>query len=336
MIKVVRNFNLVQLNTFRLKCFAKYFSQIDHLDELKELLNHLPDEAPFILGGGSNILLTQDLPFLVIHNRIKGIDIVKQTDTEVYLRVGAGEVWHDFVMYCVKNEYGGVENLSLIPGRAGAAPIQNIGAYGVELKDTFYELEALHLKEQYIRKFSAQECDFGYRESVFKHALKNQFAIINITLRLSKKPGFNLSYGAIRRQLEQMGIENVTIKAVSDAVINIRKSKLPDPADLGNAGSFFKNPVIDKDVFTEIQKTYPDIPHYSVSERIKIPAAWLIEQSGLKGYRSGSTGCYEKQPLVIVNYGDATGKEIYDFSQEIIGKVKSKFSIALQREVNVF
>lgn len=337
MIKVFSDFDLVNQNTFHLSCFARYYSEARNTDEFRELLYRYPKETPFILGGGSNILLTQDLPFLVIHNRIRGIDIIKETDTEVFIRVGAGEVWHEFVMYCVDNNYGGVENLSLIPGSAGAAPIQNIGAYGVELKDVFYELEALHLKEKYIRRIKAEECTFGYRESIFKHSLKNQCAIINITVRLKKRPDFfNVSYGAVRQQLEKMNIRDITVKSVSDAVINIRRSKLPDPKDLGNAGSFFKNPVIEKELFAELQKIYPGIPHYSSGEKVKIPAAWLIEQSGLKGYRTGKVGCYQKQPLVIVNYGGATGKEIYDFSEAIIQKVKSNFLIPLQREVNVF
>lgn len=335
-MEIIKNFDLTKVNTFHLKTLAKYYTEVNSVEQLKELLERFPDELPFILGGGSNILLTRNLDRLVIHNQMKGIEVVHEGDTEVLVRVAAGETWHTFVMYCVDKGYGGVENLSLIPGSAGAAPIQNIGAYGVELKDSFYELEALHLKEKYIRRMKLEECQFGYRESVFKHSLKGQFAVTSITLRLSKKPVLNVSYGAIERQLELMKVAKVTVKSVSDAVIAIRRSKLPDPADIGNAGSFFKNPVITKDEFIALQKMHPEIPHYPFDDRVKVPAAWLIESSGFRGFRRGNVGCYEKQPLVIVNYGGATGQEIFDFSEMIITKVRSDFQIQLQREVNVF
>jgi UDP-N-acetylmuramate dehydrogenase len=256
----------------------------------------------------------------------------------VFIRAGAGVSWHSFVTFCVNNNFGGVENLSLIPGSVGASPMQNIGAYGVEIKDVFYELEALHLHEKFIKKFNATDCRFGYRDSVFKNKYENQFAILNVTYRLKKNPDYNISYGAIKEELEKMKVDNVSIKAISDAVISIRTSKLPDPAMIGNAGSFFKNPLVGKREVDAITASFADLkmPVYKIDENnYKIPAGWLIENCGWKGYRKGDAGCYSKQALVLVNYGNATGKEIYDLSEEIKISVKEKFGISLDREVNI-
>jgi UDP-N-acetylmuramate dehydrogenase len=240
------------------------------------------------------------------------------------------------VLYCIKHNFSGVENLSLIPGNIGASPMQNIGAYGVELKDVFHSLEAFHLTEKRIHTFSLNDCKFGYRESVFKNVYKNQFAILNVTFRLNKKPEFNISYGAIKEELEKMNVTNLSMQAVSQSVINIRSSKLPDPHVVGNAGSFFKNPEISLHGLNELKRIKADVPSFKVDENIfKIPAAWLIEQCGWKGYRKGDAGCHEKQALVLVNYGNASGKEIYKLSEEIKISVQHKFNIDLEREVNI-
>ncbi len=262
--------------------------------------------------------------------------VISEDENYVYVQAGAGVNWHSFVMYCVNRNYGGAENLSLIPGNVGASPMQNIGAYGVEIKDIFYSLEAFHLKEKVRQVFTAEDCEFGYRESVFKKKYKGMFVILNVTFRLKKKPVFNISYGAIEAELKRMGIGELSIKAISDAVINIRTSKLPNPALLGNAGSFFKNPEIGNHELHELKGIEPGIIYYKISDdRFKVPAGWLIEQCGWKGYRKGDAGCYEKQALVLVNYGSATGKEILDLSEEIRSSVQEKFGIALEKEVNI-
>lgn len=334
-MKVIPNFDLTGHNTFHIKAFAKKFSTFSDKIKLKDLLLKYNDIPVLILGGGSNILFTKNVDGLVLHNQVKGIETINENDSEVWIRAGAGETWHQLVLECVSKNFGGIENLSLIPGSVGASPMQNIGAYGVEVKDVFSELQAFHLKEKYIRTFTADECKFGYRESVFKNELKDQFVIMNVTYRLSKNPLFNISYGPVEKQLEVMNIQQLSVKAVSDAVIAIRKSKLPDPAFLGNAGSFFKNPVISTTKFNELKSENPSMPNFVVPGGIKIPAAWLIEQCGFKGIRKGDTGCYEKQPLVIVNYGNATGSDVFAFSESIIEKVKNTFEIELHREVNV-
>ncbi len=269
-------------------------------------------------------------------NEISGIETIKEDEEHIYLRAGAGENWHRFVMYCVDKGYAGIENLSLIPGNVGASPMQNIGAYGVEIKDVFYELEAFHIKDGELRKFSRDDCAFGYRESVFKNKYRGQFVITRVTYRLSKQPKFNTSYGAIQQELDKMGIQSLTIKAISQAVINIRTSKLPDPKEIGNAGSFFKNPQVKKQELNRLQETFTNIPFYEVDEQhVKIPAGWLIEQCGWKGYRKGDAGCYPKQALVLVNYGSATGEEIYELSEKIMNSVRERFNIILEREVNI-
>jgi UDP-N-acetylmuramate dehydrogenase len=290
-----------------------------------------------IIGGGSNLLFTKDVMGLALKNNIKGIQIIKSNNDHVYIKAGAGENWHNLVMHCVENNYAGIENLALIPGNVGASPMQNIGAYGVEIKDVFHELEAYDVKENTIRLFTLEECKFAYRESVFKNIYKDRYVIINVTFRLNKIPVFNTSYGAIKDELERMGVKDLSIKAIAQSVINIRTSKLPDPDKIGNAGSFFKNPVISVALFNSLKIDFPKVPFFPAQECfIKLPAGWLIEQCGWKGYRKGDAGCYSKQALVLVNYGNASGKEIYDLSEEIITSVKNKFNIELEREVNIF
>jgi len=335
-MQVQQNYSLKKYNTFGIDATARYFSIFHSTEELKEILESTQAASKMILGGGSNILFTTNYDGLVLKNEIDGINTVHEDDEFVFINVGAGVKWHSFVMYCVNKNLGGVENLSLIPGNVGASPMQNIGAYGVEIKDVFYELNALHLNDRLIQKFSSFECGFGYRESVFKKKYKDQFAILNVTFRLRKNPVFNISYGAIETELKKMHIDTLTVKAISDAVIQIRTAKLPDPALVGNAGSFFKNPVITKHEFLRRQLQVSDIPFYKINEEsIKIPAGWLIEQCGWKGFRNGDAGCYEKQALVLVNYGNATGKEIYNLSEDIKLSVKERFDIELEREVNI-
>lgn len=335
-MQVQQNYSLKEYNTFGIEALAKYFSAFQTAEQLKEIIENKKAESKMILGGGSNILFTKNYDGLVLKNEIDGINIVDEDDQFVFITAGAGVKWHSFVMYCVNQNLGGVENLSLIPGNVGASPMQNIGAYGAEIKDVFYELKALHLNEKSIHKFSSAECEFGYRESVFKKKYKDEFAILNVTFRLRKNPVFNISYGAIETELKKMHVETLSVKAISDAVIQIRLSKLPDPSVIGNAGSFFKNPVITKDQMEKIQQHHLNLPFYKADEEnFKIPAGWLIEQCGWKGFRKGDAGCYEKQALVLVNYGNATGKEIYSLSEEIKLSVNEKFQIELEREVNI-
>ena len=337
-MQVHENYSLQKYTTFRINVSAKYFSIFSSSNELKELVNEKADSNHMIIGGGSNILFTRDFNGFILKNEIPGIDLISENEEFVFIRAGAGVTWHSFVTFCVNNNFGGVENLSLIPGNVGASPMQNIGAYGVEIKDVFYELEAFHLKDKVIEKFAVQECRFGYRDSVFKNKYKDQFAILYVTYRLKKNPDFNISYGAIGEELQKMKVEKISIKAISDAVINIRTSKLPDPALIGNAGSFFKNPVVGKEKLELLKEASGDkkFPFYKNDEKsYKIPAGWLIEQCGWKGYRKGDAGCYSKQALVLVNYGKATGKEIYNLSEEIKISVKEKFTIELEREVNI-
>lgn len=334
-MEIKENVSLKNLNTFNVHVTAKRFAVFSNRDELEFCLSKNTSEPAFILGGGSNVLFIDRPNGLVLKNSIQGIEVINETEDEVFIKAGAGEIWHRLVMFCVENDFAGIENLSLIPGSVGAAPMQNIGAYGVELKEVFWQLEAFHLKDKHTRVFHADECEFGYRDSVFKQALKNQYVILNVTLRLAKKPNFNISYGALERQLHEMGVTSLTSKSISDAVIAIRKSKLPDPALLPNAGSFFKNPIISRSDFQQILGDHPGIPSFDADPAVKIPAAWLIERCGFKGYREGDVGCHINQPLVLVNYGNATGEEILSFSKKVTDTVKDKFGIALDREVNV-
>ena len=334
---IQENASLLPYNTFGIDARARFMVEVNSVDALKaivadERFRNLPR---LIIGGGSNVLLTQDFDGLVILNSILGIDVISETEDEVVLKVGAGEVWHELVMHCVDNGWGGIENLSLIPGSVGAAPMQNIGAYGVEIKDVFVQLSALNLSTLQVDTFTNEECQFGYRESIFKRELKGQHMITSIQLRLSKNHSVNTSYGAIEAQLKAGGTSTPTIKDVSAAVIKIRQSKLPDPAELGNAGSFFKNPIIDRSTFDAIKARHPEVPNYPASNGIKLAAGWLVEQCGWKGKRVGNCGSHEKQALVIVNYGGSTGSEIFDLSEQIMQSVKSEFGIQLEREVNV-
>lgn len=335
-MQIEENKSLKAFNTFGIDARAKYFSSFNEVHQLEELLEYKPFTDQLILGRGSNILLTKDFDGIVLKNEIKGMEVVNENADHIFIKAGAGESWHQFVMHCVKNNYAGVENLSLIPGNVGASPMQNIGAYGVEIKDVFYELEAFHKKDKIIQKFSLNDCAFGYRESVFKNKYRNQFVITSVTYRLNKKPCFNTSYGAINQQLEKMGVKELSVQAISQAVIHIRSSKLPDPKQIGNAGSFFKNPIIQNEQFHELKKAFSSIVAFpSDNTHTKLAAGWLMEQCGWKGYRKGDAGCYPKQALVLVNYGTATGKEIFQLSEEIIQSVQNKFGITLEREVNI-
>lgn len=288
------------------------------------------------LGGGSNMLFTHDFEGLVIKMSIKGISAHVEGD-HVFVEAGAGEVWNDLVNYCVDKGFAGIENLSLIPGSVGASPIQNIGAYGVELKDVFYSLEAFDVSSLTIRKFTKEECEFAYRESVFKGRLKGKYIVTSVTLKLSQKPNLNTSYGAIETELNVRGINEPSIKDISKVVSHIRVSKLPDPSTIGNAGSFFKNPIVSADIAERVKKSHPEVVNYPAGNgKVKLAAGWLIEQCGWKGKVVGNTGTWKNQALVLVNHGEATGKEIFDFSEEIIQSVKEKFEVTLEREVNIF
>lgn len=336
-MQVQENYQLKKYNTFGIDVVAKYFSAFTSAEELELLLDDSKNTRHvMILGGGSNILFTKNFEGLLLKNDIRGIAVVNEDEDHVYVRAGGGVNWHSFVVYCIDHNYGGVENLSLIPGNVGASPMQNIGAYGVEIRDVFYKLEAFHIQEKERRIFTVADCEFDYRESVFKKKYKGIFAILNVTFRLKKNPAFNISYGAIEQELERMEVGKLSIKAISDAVINIRTSKLPDPALIGNAGSFFKNPEISKHELGKLKRIEPAMPSYKINDdAFKIPAGWLIEQCGWKGYRKGDAGCYENQALVLVNYGRAKGKDILDLSEEIRTSVQKKFGIVLDTEVNI-
>ena len=337
-MNIIENYPLLKLNTFGVDVKAKYFTSINTINELIELTktNVFKNLALLILGGGSNILFTKDFDGLVILNNIKGKEIIDQNQQSIFLKIGAGENWHELVMYCVDNGWGGIENLSLIPGNTGTAPMQNIGAYGVEIKETFIELEALEISSGKIVKFNNSDCEFGYRESVFKNKMKNQYIILNITLELKKNPVLNINYGDVKAILESQNIKNPTIKEVSNAIISIRQSKLPDPKKIGNSGSFFKNPIVSLNQLELIKKKYPNVVNYEINENeFKIAAGWLIERAGWKGKKFNNYGVHEKQALVLVNYGLANGMEIFELSEKIILDIKDKFGITIEREVNI-
>lgn len=337
-MNIIENYPLLKLNTFGVDVKAKYFTSINTINELIELTktNVFKNLALLILGGGSNILFTKDFDGLVILNNIKGKEIIDQNQQSIFLKIGAGENWHELVMYCVDNGWGGIENLSLIPGNTGTAPMQNIGAYGVEIKETFIELEALEISSGKIVKFNNSDCEFGYRESVFKNKMKNQYIILNITLELKKNPVLNINYGDVKAILESQNIKNPTIREVSNAIISIRQSKLPDPKKIGNSGSFFKNPIVSLNQLELIKKKYPNVVNYEINENeFKIAAGWLIERAGWKGKKFNNYGVHEKQALVLVNYGLANGMEIFELSEKIILDIKDKFGITLEREVNI-
>ncbi|MBK9285216.1 MAG: UDP-N-acetylmuramate dehydrogenase [Sphingobacteriaceae bacterium] len=338
MTEIKKNFNLKHLNTFGVDCSCSFFTEITQINQLYDVLKteQFIKNQVLIIGGGSNLLFTKNFEGLVLKNSLKGIQITEENTDTVKVKAMAGEVWQDFVMYCINKGWGGLENLSLIPGCVGASPMQNIGAYGVEIKDTFVELEAVDLKSGELKIFNKENCAFNYRESVFKKELKNKFIIVSVTFQLTKNAVVNTSYGAIQQELEKKGVKNPGIKDVSEAVIQIRQSKLPDPKVLGNAGSFFKNPEISMDKFQSLKNKFPDIVSYPLANgNIKLAAGWLIEQCGLKGFEMNGAGVHKQQALVLVNKDKANGQSIYDLSAYVMQKVFDKFEVALEREVNI-
>jgi UDP-N-acetylmuramate dehydrogenase len=328
--------NLKPFNTFGINVQSEFFAPFPSVEILRSLLSEVNNRNLLILGGGSNVLFQGNFDGVILRNEIKGIEVIGETENEIILKVGAGEAWHDLVLHAIAKGWGGIENLSLIPGSVGASPMQNIGAYGVEIKDVFESLDALDLANKKMRTFSHEDCQFGYRESVFKKHLKNKFVITSVTFRLTKNPKLNTSYGAIEEELKLKNIEHPSIKDVSDAVISIRQSKLPDPKKIGNAGSFFKNPIIPREQYLELQKRYKKIPSYKVDElHVKVPAGWLIDQSGWKGKTFDNYGVHKRQALVLVNYNDAKGSDIFQLSEKIIQDIFERYGIQLEREVNI-
>ena len=333
---ISQNVSLKPHNTFGIEVFANRYASFSSVEELKNALNEKGEDELLVLGGGSNILFTKDFNGFVIKNEIKGFEVIYENEDEAYVKVGAGEVWHTFVLECIERGFGGVENLSLIPGSVGASPMQNIGAYGTEIKDVFVDLEAYHIESGEIHTFDKKQCEFGYRESVFKRKLKNQYIILSVTYRLSMSHRINSSYGAIKAELDKKGIRYPKIRDVSNAVIAIRSMRLPDPAEIGNAGSFFKNPVVEKSIVDQLKTKFEKFPNYPAPDgKIKLAAGWLIEQAGWKGKTFGSYGVHKNQALVLVNYDDSSGSDIFDLSTQIIEDVKSKFGVQLEREVNI-
>jgi len=334
---ILNNISLKTYNTFGIDVKAKHFVAVKTVEELKAVLALENYPEKFILGGGSNMLLTKNIDALVIHIAIKGITIASQNNRHVSLKVGAGENWHEFVLWCLDHDFGGVENLSLIPGNIGTAPIQNIGAYGVEIKDVFESCEAIHMKSKQLRTFRNSDCNFDYRNSIFKTALKGEYIILNVSLRLSAvHHDIKIKYGAITSELERLQVVSPTIQDVSKAVINIRESKLPNPKIIGNSGSFFKNPIISTTQFKALKENFPEIPNYIISENeVKIPAGWLIEHAGFKGKDFGDYGVHKNQALVLVNYGNAKGKDIFNLAKLIQSTIERIFKISLEAEVNI-
>jgi UDP-N-acetylmuramate dehydrogenase len=336
-MEILSQFSLKNHNTFGIEAKAKQFIAVHSIDELRKVLEENKNQAKFILGGGSNMLLTKDIDALVIHIDLKGKKIVNENDDFVWVESQAGETWHDFVLWTIEQDFGGLENMSLIPGNVGTTPVQNIGAYGTEIKDTFVSCQAMNIETQEIKTFTHAECNFGYRESIFKHEVKDQYIITSVTYKLTKRNHkINTSYGDITAELAKNNITNPNLKDVSNAVIAIRQSKLPDPKELGNSGSFFKNPILLKSDFEKIHQKFPEMKYYDVSEtEVKVPAGWLIEQAGFKGKRFGDAGIHKNQALVLVNYGNATGQEILAISKDIQKTVFEKFGIHIEAEVNV-
>jgi UDP-N-acetylmuramate dehydrogenase len=336
MIIIEENFALKSYNSFGINARARIFAEANTPDDTKIIISTFRDNTlpKLILGGGSNILFTSDFDGIVIYPDIKGKEIVKHDESFIWIRAYCGENWDSFVEFCVAKNWGGLENLSLIPGKIGACPIQNIGAYGVEVKDVIDTVETIDLNTGEARTFTNAECKFGYRDSIFKNDLHDKYLIVSVTFKLTKNPHCNIAYKDLKEELSSTG--NIDISAVRNAVINVRNRKLPDPEKLGNAGSFFKNPVIGRNKFDEIQKEFPEIPSYPVdSSNLKIPSAWLIQTCGWKGKREGNVGSHPSQPLVIVNYGGATGTEILSFAKKIQQSVSERFAINLEIEVKV-
>ncbi|MBA4277138.1 UDP-N-acetylmuramate dehydrogenase [Flavobacterium sp.] len=336
-MEIQTNFSLKSHNTFGIEAKARQFVAVHNTTELKTILEQNKSEKKFILGGGSNMLLTKDLDALVIHVDLKGKKIIKEDEDYAWVESQAGENWHEFVLWTIDQNFGGLENMSLIPGNVGTTPVQNIGAYGTEIKDTFDSCEAMTIENQEMKMFTKAECHFGYRESVFKNEAKDQYVITSVVFKLTKRNHkINISYGDISGELAKNNITNPGLKDVSNAVIAIRQSKLPDPRELGNSGSFFKNPILKKSEFEKIHQKFPEMKYYEVSEtEVKVPAGWLIEQAGFKGKRFGDAGIHKNQALVLVNYGNATGQEILEVSKNIQETIFQTFGIHIKAEVNV-
>lgn len=332
---ILQHISLKSWNTFGIDVSAAYYTEVNSLNDLMEL--SAPRYKRYVLGGGSNLLLTAPIDGLVIRNCLKGMEVLKEDEVHVWLKVSSGEVWHHLVMHCIDKGWGGIENLALIPGTVGAAPIQNIGAYGVEVKNHISEVAYWDWEQRMLTTIEIEACHFGYRDSIFKHELKDNVFITAVTFVLDKHPQINASYGAIEQELKNQGITKPTVKDIAEAVIRIRRSKLPDPAEIGNAGSFFKNPVVSTAKFEELKKDHEHTPFYPANNgEVKIPAGWLIESCGWKGYRTGNVGVHAQQALVLVNYGNATGKEIWELSEMIVASVNERFGILLEREVGVW
>lgn len=336
-MQIHQNFSLKKYNTFGIEAKAKQFVAVHNLEELKLVLENYRNDEKFILGGGSNMLLTQNIDALVIHVDLKGKKVIKEDDNFVWVESNAGENWHEFVLWTINQNYGGLENMSLIPGNVGTTPVQNIGAYGAEIKDTFVSCDAMNIETQEMKTFTKDECNFGYRESIFKHEAKGKYIITSVVYKLTKhNHKISVEYGDIKSELAKNNISSPTIKDVSNAVITIRQSKLPDPKELGNSGSFFKNPVISRELFLKVQEKFPEVKYFEVSlTEVKVPAGWLIEHAGLKGYRKDDAGVHKNQALVLVNYGNATGQDILNLSKYVQKTVFDKYGIAIEAEVNV-
>jgi UDP-N-acetylmuramate dehydrogenase len=330
-VELINNASLKSFTTFGVEAACDHLYRMEEIEELRLAVQYL--EQPLILGGGSNILPLGNIHRNVLRVELKGIRIVEEGEHPL-VKFAAGEIWHEVVLWALENDLGGIENLSLIPGTVGAAPIQNIGAYGVELSSVFHSLDAIEMGTGRLKTFSKEECHFGYRDSIFKNELRHQYVIVSVTLRLSRTHKVDMSYGAILQTLKDWNIDEPGIRDISKAVIHIRQSKLPDPSEVGNAGSFFKNPIISSAEFEALKKDHPNIPGYPAEAYVKVPAGWLIEQAGWKGRKVGNVGCYEKQALVLINLGGAKGEEVWSFAQEIISSVKDKFNVRLEPEVN--
>jgi UDP-N-acetylmuramate dehydrogenase len=335
MLPFIENFPLKQLNSFGFEVYARYFAQPKNLEELVQVLDNetFNNNKQLILGSGSNLLFTKNFEGCLVQPMLTGIEKAAETKAQVLIRAGAGVEWDTLVEYCVANEFYGLENLSLIPGKVGASPVQNIGAYGVEAKDSIHSVEFFNLKSKKLEIYDNAQCEFGYRDSIFKRTMKGKIVITHVTYRLSKTAHFNTSYGNISDELKKFS--ELSLRNIRQAVINIRQSKLPDPKEIGNAGSFFKNPVVTLAVADSLQAQHPTLPRYNSKEEVKIPAGWLIEQCGFKGIRRGNVGVHPKQALVLVNYGGGTGEQVLQLAQEIISTVKNKFGVNLEMEVNV-
>lgn len=337
-MQITENQSLKPYNTFGVEVFTRYFSEVVTLTELIDSLKwaEAHQQKILLLNGGSNMLLTKDWDGLTLRMDLKGIEVISEDKDFIWIKVSAGEVWNDFVRWTLEHDYGGLENLSLIPGKAGTAPIQNIGAYGVEIKDMMTELTAMNIASLQLWKFTNKDCKFGYRDSIFKNQYKNQFIILDVTFRLTKTNHvLHMDYGAIKDELKELNIAYPTIQDISTAIIHIRTRKLPLPEEIGNSGSFFKNPVIDAIQFEQLKSSFPDIQGHPQDGKVKVAAGWLIEKAGWKGKRIGDAGVHRNQALVLVNHGNATGKDIYDLSEKILQDIQDKFGILLEREVNV-